>query len=172
MFRLPSPGTEKQDGSSPLTNEAEGWQEAHANRNWHNSVLFAMFETRPDQGNSASLQYQWSLRWSFISLKDIYDAHSNSFLKLLFCLLVIHFRKTGPNWKPVCCRDIACSEERASWRGPKNYINSHLEHKRNWWPQPASWQATMHITKHTGHKEKKQISTSWLISPGLLPRTD
>lgn len=104
-------------------------------------LLSAAFETGPDQGNSTSLQYTWSLRWSFISLKYIYHAHSNSFLKLLFCILAIHFRKAGPDWKLVCCSDTL-----RKLKGTKNYTNRHLDRETNWWFQSASWQAIEHFS--------------------------
>ena len=139
ILHLPSPNSEKQDGSSPPTSKAERSQDAHTIWYQHNSVLSATFETRPDQGNSTSLQYRWSL--SFLSLRYIYNAYSNPFLKLLFCILAIHFRKTGPNWKPVCCLDSL-----RKLKGTKNYMNWHPDHETNWWFHSAFCQAIVHFS--------------------------
>lgn len=95
----------------------------------------------PDQGNSTSLQYRWSLRWSFFFLKYIYDAYSNSFLKLLFCILAIRFRRTGPSWEPVYCLDSL-----HKLKGTKNYANCHLDCETSWWFQSVSWQAIINLS--------------------------
>lgn len=75
------------------------------------------------------------------SLKYIYDAHSNSFLKVLVCILVIHVRKIGPSWKPVWCLDSLCKS-----KGTKHYTNSHLDHETNWWFNSVSWQAIVNFS--------------------------
>lgn len=59
--------TVKQDGSSALTSNAEGPQDARTIWCQHSSILSASFEDGADQRNSISLQYRWSLRQLFLS---------------------------------------------------------------------------------------------------------
>lgn len=89
-------------------------------------------------------------------LFEVYLWCSNSFLKLIFCLLALYLRKTGSNLKPVCCRDNLLMS--ILLKETKNYINGHLDHEQNFSQRPGKQLCTLQqrqiMKKNRGHQAR------------------
>lgn len=113
---------------------------------------YAMFKTRPDQGNSAPLQHQWCLRWSFTSLK--------------FMILKFLFKVNNLLTSSISQKDRAQLKACLLQRQPSlKMIVLEGDQKLHKWTsgpwtklQSASWKAAVHTATRTDHEEEQDSS--------------